>query len=53
MSDCQVSFGNDDSKRTQLVRGRFWGWGTTKPRRTKTRWMVDTLGALKPASSKK
>lgn len=29
-------------------RGRFWGWGITKPRRESTRQMVDTAGALPP-----
>ena len=49
MSVCQVSLGRADSKRVQLERGRFWGWGVTEPRRRRTRWMVDSAGTGAPA----
>ena len=29
-------------------RGRFWGWGVTKPRRCSTRWMVESAGTVDP-----
>jgi hypothetical protein len=50
-SSCQQPFGADASNRRHDLRGRFCGWATTRPRRTKTRWMVRTLGGSPPARS--
>ena len=45
MSACQRSFGISAWNRTNELRGRFCGWGVTKPRRDSTRQIVETAGA--------
>jgi len=45
MSACHVSLGSSASKRISEERGRFCGWGTTRPSRRKIRQIVETEGA--------
>jgi len=44
VSDCQRSLGMAASNRWPADLGRLCGWGTTKPRRTRIRQIVDTDG---------
>ncbi len=46
MSACHRSFGISAANRMNELLGRFWGWGTTKPRRDRIRQMVETAGEL-------
>src|SRR5215203_843449 len=50
MSDCQHSLGSDASKRTKLDLGRLAGWGTTKPRRTRTRQELVEPAGVEPGA---
>ena len=45
MSACQRSLGIWASNRMKELRGRFWGWGVTKPLRESTRQIVATEGS--------
>jgi hypothetical protein len=47
-SICQVSFGRGHTNRFQATLGRLFGWGTTIPRRTSTRWIVAIDGGVSP-----
>jgi hypothetical protein len=44
VSDCQRSLGIAASNRCPALLGRLCGWGTTKPRRTRIRQIVETAG---------
>jgi hypothetical protein len=44
MSACQCSFGIAAQNRTNELRGRFCGCGTTNPRRERIRQIVATEG---------
>ena len=46
VSACHISLGRAASKRTKEERGRFWGWGVTRPWRERMRQMVPGRGDL-------